>query len=261
MDERFQQILQRALTQNLNAGLTGPSGATGPPGPILLHVGGHDGSVQYNSASNLQGTSRLLYDGVDTVTLHGQSLVGKLVGPGTGFFLNGNLTVSATQVYTSRNVLDDGRGNASVSSTLSVESIRGGSIHTPSLFVNGMSLVKPIHAIVGLSNTASGRLTFGKVVFSSAGLLTSDNQSLTLPSSSTPVVYLATLAGAGAAPHTSVPATLLINAPTAQVEALYVGSVGSESVLTISPNTSVVVSASTTVYTSFRGRLTVLQLV
>jgi hypothetical protein len=272
--------LERAI-----GGLTGPTGSTGPtgpPGPPASQAGGITGSIQFNQGNTLGtllGSSRFLFDGVQTTTINGQTIQGISVGPGTGLFFNNNLTISPTRVYTSRNTVDDGTGNASIQGNLIVGSLTGTTIQatntilTPSLTVNGVNLVKPIYCLAGVNNSGTGNLNFGSILFSTGGTFVAGGQTLTLPTLSITASYLVSLAGTGLTPVTLNPATLIINAPLASVTTLYQGSVNnassiaqsltteSESVLIVSANVSCVVSASTTVFTSFTGRLSVTQLI
>jgi hypothetical protein len=228
----------------------------------------------------LAGTSRWLYDGVQTVTLNGQTINGTLLGPGTGLFFNNNLTVSSSRVYTAHSTFDDGSGNAQLSGNLVVAGgITGAtlsatvSMFTPSLSVGGVSIVKPLYALVSVNNSSSGGLNFGTIVFSTGGTFVASGLTFTLPTRTVSTAYLTNLAGTGVMPVTISSGTLLINAPLAAVNVLYLGEANngqatpqslttqSESVLTVGANVSCVVSVSTTVFTSFGGRVTFTQLV
>jgi hypothetical protein len=277
-----QAALERAMGGI--TGATGPLGPTGPAGPVAGGAGGITGSVQYSmgdALGTLKGTSRFLYDGVDTLTVNGQTINGVAIGPSTGLFFNGSALIvsSGGQVYTSLNTMDDGSGNASIHGTLNGAGITGTTISattamfTPSLAVNGFNLVKATYCLAGVNNSGSGALNFGSIVFSTGGTFTVSGQTLTLPTFSGVRSYVVSLAGTGLVPVTTSSATLIINAPLASVNLLFLGSVNnassssqslttqSEYLLTVSANTSVVVSASTTIFTSFQGRVSVTQLV
>jgi len=264
-------------------GPQGPTGSTGPAGPPANGSTGGQGAVQI-SAGDTQGTllgSQLFrFDGVHTITLNSQTISGQNVAPSSGLSFNNNLIVSPSSVYTPRNTVDDGNGNGSVLNTFSVTSLTGtnlyssNSITTRTLSVNGNNLVKPIYGLIQTSNSSSGGLTFGSILFQVGGTFTAGGQSLTLPTLSTTTSYLVTLAGTGIIPVSLTTATLIINAPLASVTTLYIGSVNnysssssqsattqSESILTVSSGVSCVVSCSTAVFTSFGGRLSVTQLI
>lgn len=276
--------LERAV-----GGITGPTGSlgpTGPPGPAQGGGTGITGSVQYyagDGLGTLVGTSRFMYDGVQTVSLNGQPMQGILVGPGTGLYFNNNLTVSNTSVYTSRNILDDGLGNGRLQGTVNVGSLTGSmisatsTIYTPSLFVNGINLQRPVQALVTVNNSSTGNLTFGSIAFSAGGTFAvggTNQQALTLPKKAASMTYLVNLCGTGQIPPSSTSATLILNAPLGSLTQLYQGSVNNfststpqalttqtESLLVVGANVVCVLSASTNIFTSFQGRIGITQLI